>query len=160
MKTNKNKKAFTLVEMVITLCVVAVVIAMITSVVIVVSNVATVQNYNQTCQTEYQNASKLIKKFINTYETYQYTISVQETETQSKIVCSDGLEEYTLIYDKQENRIVAEILNHLTAQTQQSEINFDCIENIIFSMQQNIIKCEYTFDSYPTYTDLVVFGVD
>jgi len=160
MKTNKNKKAFTLIEMVITLSVVAVVIAMTTSVVLVVSKVANVQSYNQNCQHEYQSASKIIKKFISTYETYEYTISVQETETQSKIVCSDGLEHYNLVYDKQTNKIVADMFNYLANQTQQIQIDFKCLKNIKINKQQNIIKCEYIFDSYPTYTDLVVFGVD
>jgi type II secretory pathway pseudopilin PulG len=160
MKKNNLKKAFTLPEVVITLSVTIVVLAFITSLAIIVSNVSKAQTYSQNCQAEYQDACNLVDEFVNTYSTNEYDLSVLQTESGYQIVFNNGSQTYQLTYNKNQKVMSAQIFDALSNQTNQKNTTFENIENIVFTKQNNLIKCEYYFNNYPTFTNLVVFGVD
>ena len=155
------KKAFTLHELIVTLAVVVVVLAMITGVVLATTNITQQQTYNQNCQAEYQDASKFINQFANTYSTFQFSIfDVQSNDEIGRVVIEKDSEKFVLAYQKEQNKIVAEIFDMQSNQVKQKEMTLSYITKIIFTRMDNLIKCDYYFDNFPTYTDLIIFGVN
>ena len=159
MNKNNKKKAFTLPEVIITLSVTVVVLSLITSLVIVVSNVSKSQIYAQNCQAEYQYANNLVNKFANAYSFGDYTFSLQQTEYECKIVVQKDSQTYELVYQKAQSKLSAQILDTMSGQAEQKVISFQNIKNIVFAKQDNLLKCEYQFESYPPFTNLIVLGV-
>ena len=159
MNRKNKKKAFTLLEVVITLSVTVVVLSLITSLVIVISNVSKLQIYAQNCQAEYQQANDLVNKFANAYSFGECTFSLQQTEYECKIVVQKDSQTYELVYQKMQSKLTAQILEAMSGQAEQKVISFQNIKNIVFAKQDNLIKCEYQFESYPTFTNLLVLGV-
>ena len=158
MKKNNFKKAYTLPEVIVTLAVTVVVLALITSLVIVVSNVAKSQAYAQNCQAEYQQANNLVEEFTNTYSFGEHTFSVHQTEDGCEIAVQKNSLTYKLMYQQSQRKLTAQILDTMTSETEQKVITFENITNIVITKQDNLIKCEYYFANYPTFTNLVVLG--
>ena len=157
MKRNKQK-AITLPEVVITLSLLTIVLVLVTSLVLAVSNVSKRQTYNQNCQTDYQKAVNFVDGFVQNYSTYHFELDVLNTDAQCVIRFANGGETYSLIYEKQSNKLIAQMLDFGTNEVKNVENSFKYINNITFSKQSNLIKCEYYFENYPTFTNLVVFG--
>ena len=157
MKKNKQK-AITLPEVVITLSLLTIVLILITSLVLTISNVSKKQTYNQNCQSEYQKAVNIVDGFVQNYSTYQFEASVSDTEFQCVISFSNGVNTYSLIYEKHTNKLTTQMLDFGTNEVESNENQFKYIKDITFSKQNNLLKCEYYFEDYSTLTNLVVLG--
>ncbi len=151
-----KKKGFTLVEVVISLSIGVIVMSLVASLIVIVSNISNKQAYESQCQAEYQRASQLVNTFFNNYQTSEFMIDSVSNE---KVVIKRDTEEYELRYIYAENKLTANILNLNSGETETKNLIFQKIIEINFSSNGNLILCKYLFDNYPTYSNLVTFGV-
>ena len=154
-----KKKAFTLPEVLISMTILMIVLALVTSLVVVVSKVTQSQREMRQCEDEYLKASQVVDLFVDTYSVYPFKIDEIQSN-QSNIKITDDTNSYSLNYDEAKNCLTAQIIDWSTNNVQTKEIDFEKITKINFYIQNNLIKCEYIFESYPTYTNIVIFGVD
>jgi len=152
-----EKKAFTIVETIVSLSIIVIVLALSSTLIIMVSNISKRQHYEDLCQTEYRNASDIVAEFKNAYSTYQYDIYEVE---QNLIIIKDGENSYQINFDENLKKLSAQIYNYQTNQVDNKEISFECLINISFVAQDNNIKCTYAFNNFHSYTDLLIFGAN
>lgn len=153
----KNKKrAYTLAEVIVTLAISIIVIAFISSLIFMVSGISKKTQYENTCQNEYKQANQIVSNFANAYSVDIYTV---KNVVDNQVVITDGINDYSLNFEVQDSVLNATIKNYKTGEIDNVNQIFDKIVNIKFTAQDNIVLCEYIFDNYPTYTDIIKFGV-
>ena len=155
---NKNK-GFTLVELVISLAIIAIVVSLSSTVAVVISKASYQREFENECITEYESANSLIMEFNNIYSTYQYTLTLVEEDV---IKIEDASNEYLLGFDTATKTLSAQILNYETMEVDTKTITFKNISNIQFSngTSEKIVKCVYVIDGFRNYTNLISFGVN
>lgn len=156
-----KKRAFTLPEVIISMSIIVIVLALATTLVLVVAGITKKQNYMALCQSEYQNAFSMVDDFLNSYSYSPYYIkNVQTDALESVIQVSDNVNDYEVVYDATSNTLQASIMNNTSHQVEVKEIEFQNITKINFNVHNNIVKCEFFFEDYPTYTSIIKFGAE
>ena len=154
----KRRAGFTLVEVLVALSITVVVMSLVASLVVIVNNVSNKQTYERQCQEEYESASELVEEYFNNYRVKDFLDNAIVVE-ENYVVVQDGENQYRIEYNKLQNKLSAEIKNLTTSETKTKTLNFEKIVEIKFSSNGNIILCEYGFENFPTYTNLITFGV-
>ena len=153
----KNKKrAFTLVEVVISLTIGVIVMSLVASLIVIVTNISNKQTYETQCQTEYQQASQFVETYFNNYQLDEFELY---SVSQNQVTIKNDNDEFELSFDFEQKKLVAEMIDHTTNQVETLEISLKKIVEIKFSANGNLIVCEYLFNDFPTYSNLVTFGV-
>lgn len=152
-----KKKAFTVVEIVVSLSIIVIVLALCSTLILMVSNISKKQNYEYECQIDYKEASLVLDEFKNTYSTYQYTLF---DVSDNHITIKENENTYQINYDSNLNKLTAQILNHETNEIVLREVNFKHLINILFVAQDNNVKCTFEFESFHSYSSLLIFGAN
>ena len=155
-----NKKAFTIAEIVTVLAVVSVIMALTAGLIVSVFNITDKQRYSAMCATEYEESCSFIDSFLNNYGTDKYSLlSVTTVSGISTIKITDNINEYSLTYNKAENKIDAELFDIASEELEHAEKQLTCVVDITFTNQSNLIKCEFEFKNHKPLSKLFTFGV-
>ncbi len=155
-----NKKGFTIAEIITTLAVASLLVAFAAGLVVSIVDVTKRQQNFVACQVEYEDACVFVDDFLNNYNTSNYLIkSVLSQDGISTIKITDNNNEYSLTYNKVDNKISAQFYNYLTNEVELKEQKLTKIIDIIVTNQDNIIKCEFKFEDISPLTKLYTFGV-
>ena len=152
----KKKKAFTLVEMSIVLSVSVIIISIIVSLAILISTTQAKNTYQTACAGEYNLVKSMVEEYSQTYSTNEYF---------NKVITSNGLKisssdrDFELVYNKNENKLSADIFSSLQGETTVKTQVFENITDIVFTTNGNLVKCEVSFLDYPTFSFIFEFGV-
>ena len=149
------KKAFTLIETIVTLSVVSIVFVLISSLVIAISNVTKRQQYQTLCQDEYFLASSAINSFFSAYSLDGFIV-LQAQE--NMLTVSNGQDEYVTEYNQSNKLLQVQVFNYKTNQTDTINLQFENLIKISFDAQDNIVLCSYEFANFHTYTELKKLG--
>ena len=152
----KKKKAFTLVEMSVVLSISVIIIGIIVSLAVLISTTQANQSYQASCTSEYEIIKSMVEEYSQTYSTNQYH-SKNVTATELQISGSDRI--FKLIYNKQENKLSADIFSAGSGETTTKTQVFENITDIAFSTNGNMVKCEVSFLEYPSFSFIFTFGV-
>ena len=154
----KRYAGFTLVEVLVALSITVIVMSLVASLVVIVTRISNRQAYESECQTEYKTTNTVIENYFNNYSIPDF-LSNQIVVTDSQVVVQNSENQYELTFVENEKKLVAQMLNHTTGEVETKTINLQYIIEINFSADGNIVLCEFVFDNYPTYKNLITFGV-
>jgi competence protein ComGC len=152
----KKKKAFTLVEMSVVLSVSVIIISIIVSLAILISNTQASNAYQTTCSGEYDLVKSMVEEYSQTYSTNEY---FDKTVTSNGLKISGSDRDFELVYNKDENKLSVDIFSSLDEQTTEKTKVFENITDIVFTTNDNLVKCEVSFLEYPTFSFVFEFGV-
>ena len=152
----RKERAYTLAEAIVTLTIAVVVLALIASLIAVISNITKKVQFENLCQGEYKQANDIILDYANAYSVDIYTL---KQVNNNQIVMTDGVVDYELNFNSLTGVLTAETKNYTTNAVDSITKTFSKIVNIKFTAQDNIVLCEYIFKNYPTYTNIIKFGV-
>lgn len=138
-KYMKLKKGFTLLELSIVLAVSAIAMAMLSVVMMQTSAFVANKNLQTARLTETQDFQKSFSLAIEEFQSLDY--SVQNAENQSQIVFLGQGESNVILF--QENTLW---------KNEESLAEFQEIQNVSFTNNDNIIKCTLAFDENTTHT--------
>ena len=160
MKINKNK-GFTVAEIITTLAVISIIVAFTGGLLVAVFNITTKQQNVEQCNKEFNNSCEMIDNFLNNYNTDIFSLYQVESQNGISIIkITDNINEYSLTYNKSLNKINAQFYNYQSQTVEDKELSLEKLKNIIFTNENNLIKCEFEFEDIYNLTKLFTFGVE
>lgn len=135
----KSKKGFTLLELSIVIAVSAIAMAMLSVVMVQANGFVANKNLSVAMLNETQNFEKSFSLAIEEFQSVNYSIS--PTNNQSQIVFTGQGASQTISF-----------ADNTLWKNQQALGEFQKIQNVSFSTQNNIIKCMLMFDENTTHT--------
>ncbi|MBQ2713941.1 MAG: type II secretion system protein [Clostridia bacterium] len=135
----KSKKGFTLLELSIVIAVSAIAMAMLSVVMMQTNSFVATKNLQTARLTETESFEKTFALAIEEFQSLGY--SIQNAENQSQIVFWGQGESNVILF--QENTLW---------KNEESLAEFQEIQNVSFTNNDNIIKCTLAFDENTTHT--------
>ena len=153
----KNKKGFTLVELIVSMSIIVIITTFCAALVITISKLSAKKEYEESCLSEYQRASNLILEYKNAYSISEYSLfSVNESE----IILKKDEDEFLLTFNNNTKTLTAQIYNFTNNQVDIKNLTFKNLIKIEFAIQGDMVKCSYCFENFNNYANLLDFGVN
>lgn len=169
----KNKKAFTILEMVIVLAVASILFAIIAGLSIATNSIFASQKATTESLAEFKSAKAEIEKFMSTYSYDYYSINLTENSAEIYYIQNDNNENEgnlaetagskmvsKLEFDKEKFELNIYLVDENDILTLESKKAFSHINNIVFSVNENLklLKCDFEIENNNNYNFLINLG--
>lgn len=156
----RNKKGFTLIELVVTLAVGAIVLTLVGVFSSMVFTTVKAQNNQTLFIEEFESGKELIQTFESTYSSNLISLNKVDNNSQfSTVVVMDSDNNYyQLSYQKDTKTLKAQILNLSTKTVEEKSLTFTNVADIVFTNNNNFIKCEF-FYTQNNFTYNFIFSI-
>ena len=149
-----------MVEVVVTLSITFIVLFMISTLSISISDVVKLQNINSKSLAEYYSIKQNIQSFFTCYSIKGYEIKeTNNLDNQSNVIISNSIDDYGLIFNQENKQLSYEILNFQSQDVDIIVENYETINDVVFELNDNIVKCKINLINETVYVFLVKLEV-
>ena len=149
----RDRKGFTLVELVVSMTLTVIVLALAVSFVSLITKFSASQQNDYDSNVEYRRVISLLDEFRDAYSVSIYHLDTVENNS---ITITHSEESYSLTYNMSNKSLTAQI--SVGGTTSSKVISLSKITGISFERSGKIINVEIVFSSYPTRHYLLDFG--